>query len=349
MNGLITGVLIDDDRSIKEFKKETFSGHSKNDVIKAMCGAIEIAQYEYAIHWAYELLCSGLVDTLWNGLFQVYVDQVNRMNPMLILYLCHRFYSEFIPLRESHLGDITRIRNSVSARKIIMEVIGLLCMSHKGKLPNYPKVTSEDYEASSIRSVCKAPASNYANSILKQSDPVDIYIPINELAYAIREDNKDCVGALYWIKWLMEWDKQLKKAHEPLKCEDRRVSPMLEEKYRRDVVWVIWEVINKEVSSRVSSDKQPRAAHMFRNQLEKVMGGLFKAYLYQWEPSSKTTRRNYLVYAIVLLTDNIEWNVEICKDKIFIKGLVMKSDDFMIEFKNHEKKVSTGDILLERG
>lgn len=338
MNSLVSGVMIDDDRSIKEFKKETFSGHSKNDVVKAMGGAIEIAQYEYAIHWAYELLCSGLVDTLWNGLFNVYVDQVNRMNPLLIIYLCHRFYSEFIPLRESHLGDITRIRNSVSARKIIMEVVGLLCMSHKGKLPVYPKVTAEDYEAVSIRSVCKAPASNYANSILKQSDPVDIYIPINELAYAIREENKDCVGALYWIKWLMEWDKQLKKAHEPLKCEDRSV-PGVDDKYRRDVVWVIWEVINKEVSSRV----------MFRNQLEKVMGGLFKAYLYQWEPSSKTTRKNYLVYAVVLLTDNIEWNVDICKDRIFMKGLVLKTDDFMMEFKNHEKKVSTADILLERG
>lgn len=338
MNSLQTVYIIDDDRSVKEFKKETFSGHAKNDVVKAMWGAIEIAQYEYSIHWAYELLCSGLVDTLWNALFQVYVDQVNRMNPILIIYLCHRFYSEFLPLRESHLGDITKIRNSVSARKIILEVVALLCMSPKGKLPIFPKITAEDYEASSIRSVCKAPASNYANSIIKQSDPEHIYIPINELAYAIREENKDCMGALYWIKWLLEWDKQLKKAHEPLKCGDRMVSG-IEEKHRKDIVWVIWEVINKEVSSR----------GIYRNQIEKVMGGLFKAYVYQWEPSSKGTRKNYLVYAVVLLTDNIDWGVEICKDKVFIKGLVLKSDEFIGEFKQHEKKVSTADILLERG
>lgn len=336
MNALNTLISIDDDRTIREFKKETFSGHSKNDVVKAMGNAIEIAQYEYAIHWAYELLCSGLVDTLWNGLFNIYVEKINRMNPLLIIYLCHRFYSEFLPLREANLGDITRIRNSNSARKIVLEVIGLLCMSHKGKLPIFPKITNDDYEADSIRSVCKAPASNYANSIIKHNDPIDIYIPINELAYAIREENKDAASALYWIKWLLEWDKQLKKAHEPLKCEERHINN-IEEKYRKDVVWVIWEVINKEISNRV----------MFKDKLEKVLGGLFKTYLYQWEPSSKTTRRNYLIYAVVLLTDNIDWNVEICKDKVFIKGLVLKSDEFILDFKQHEKKISTADILLE--
>jgi len=179
--------LVLDTRDFKLFKNTTFSGHSKPQVRRAFQQAVALAQYDYAIHWAFELLCSGLVDTLWKLLFETYAQQIQRSNPLLAVYLQKRF-EEFQPLRDAHAQDIPQIRNSNSARFIVAEAVALIVMSRKSKLPNMPSIKPEvDYAWERIQEMAVAPLRTYASAVLKTNDPPEIMMPANELAYSIRE------------------------------------------------------------------------------------------------------------------------------------------------------------------
>lgn len=318
-------VLIKDDRTIKEFRQATFSGHSKAQVKKAFQQATELGQYEYAVHWAFELLCSGLVDTLWNLFFDTCVSQVNRMNPVLLMYL-HKRFDEFWPLREAYEDNITAIRNSLSARHMVCEAAALLTMSKKNKMTNFPTMKPDlDYTADRIREMAKAPLTSYANAIIKPGDPADILIAANEISFAVRKETQDKLSALYWIRWLLEWDKQLKRAKNVLTCAERQ-TPYVDPKYSTDVVWLIWECLNHEAMTRPGGPAR-------------LMQSLFFAYCYQWEPSSKQGRREFMNMAVHALTDTLEVDEPLCRDKAFIRNLCGNTDAFMTEFKGHEKEL----------
>jgi hypothetical protein len=321
-------VLIEDNREFKDLKKETFSGHNKKDVLKSLEKCIALGEVPYAIHWAFELLCSGLVDTLWNSFFMIAVEQVNRANPLIFSYLYMRFFKEFFPLRDAYASDIPRIRNSPSARKIVAEAATLLALSKKAKLPAFPKVTPADYTRDRIREVAKAPLTSYANAIIKADDPSHIIIPSNEIAFAIRRENRDSLHALFWIRWLLEFEKQLKKeSGSKLACAKRPV-PGIDEKHHTDVVWLLWEVLSHEVSQRPPQEKAP---------LEKVISVLFRMFCYQYEPSCKNSRKEFLACAVVLLTDIVEWNEPLCQDMTYLRSVVARVDELIMEFKPHER------------
>lgn len=321
-------VLISDDRGIKDFRQVTFSGHSKAQVKKAFQQATELGQYEYAVHWAFELLCSGLVDTLWKLFFETCIAQVNRVNPVLLMYL-HKRFDEFYPLRDAYEDNITSIRNSSSARHMVCEASALLTMSKKNKMTTFPTIKPQtDYTADRIREMAKAPLTSYANHIIKPGDPADILIAANEISFAVRRETQDKLSALYWIRWLLEWDKQLQRNKSVLTCAARPTN-YVDPKHSSDVVWLIWECLNHEATSRTGGPTR-------------LMQSLFFAYCYQWEPGSKQSRRDYMNMAVHALTDTLEYDEPLCKDKAFIRNLCGNTDAFFAEFKGHERELAGG-------
>ncbi len=60
--------LINDIRSFDSFRKKTFSGFKKNDIITAVLKAIESKKVENACHWTTECILSGYSFLLWEKL-----------------------------------------------------------------------------------------------------------------------------------------------------------------------------------------------------------------------------------------------------------------------------------------
>ena len=54
-----------DTRNLESFKKISFSGYKKNDVINAVLKSIEIKKVENACHWTTECIISGYTLLLW--------------------------------------------------------------------------------------------------------------------------------------------------------------------------------------------------------------------------------------------------------------------------------------------
>ena len=59
---------INDDRPSDSFKKKTFSGFKKNEIINAVLKSIETKKIENACNWLTECLCSGYIEETWQKL-----------------------------------------------------------------------------------------------------------------------------------------------------------------------------------------------------------------------------------------------------------------------------------------
>ena len=56
--------------------------------------------------------------------------------------------------------------------------------------------------------------------------------------------NKNINKALYWLNWILEWEKINSKKYGKYECGARVINGV-DGKYYKDVVWLIWDMINK--------------------------------------------------------------------------------------------------------
>ena len=79
--------LINDNRSFNAFKKKSFSGFKKNDILNAVLKAIESKKVENACHWTTECILSGYAHILWEKLIIFSCKIIHINNPKLPSYL----------------------------------------------------------------------------------------------------------------------------------------------------------------------------------------------------------------------------------------------------------------------
>jgi hypothetical protein len=306
-------ILIEDRRSIQELKKETFSHFQKTDVKKWLETSIHTGNIPYSIHWACELLCSGLVDTLWNVFFECYLKFVNRKNPNLLAYLYHR-YQEFLPLREAYLHNIPLIRNSKTARAIVCEAAILLSMfTNKSKLAAQPAIKPDNFTKESIQLSTKANSPHYSSRVLRPDDPPLITIPVNEFCYGL--STKDLGHSLYWMKWLIEFPRF---SQAPIRISLRDVSDV-DSKFVQDPVWILWECLQQYT---------PR-------HLEKFQEILFKLFREGYEKGTPKAKKHYLTFATMLCCDSIDVSTPICHDQLLLDSSKAYLPDILSEIAKH--------------
>jgi hypothetical protein len=61
---------VQDPRSVADFQKTTFCGHPRAHVRKVLIQNIGLGNADYACYWTLELLCSGLVHSIWDAFFE---------------------------------------------------------------------------------------------------------------------------------------------------------------------------------------------------------------------------------------------------------------------------------------
>jgi hypothetical protein len=279
---------VTDTRTVVDFQKHTFCGHIRADVIKMLLKNIQLGNADYACYWSLELLCSGLVHTLWMTMFLGAATHVNRGQPNVFLYLAES-YEKYAPIESKFSSmEMTNIRNSVDVRRMVCEAAAVVSLCRKNKLPTLPTIKpAHDFDSVTIQETIKAPSAIFGKLVLRREDPMSIAIPMNEFCYCLRSDVRDVTKALYWMAWVFAYCREYKKQSKQTLQFAFRTDDMIPTEHARHVVWIFWDAIKQQAL--------PLA--------KKYIDVLSNMYCLRWSPSDAKSRQALLVTAILIVCE----------------------------------------------
>jgi hypothetical protein len=277
---------ITDPRTVADFQKTTFCGHVRSHVIKVLLQNIQLGHADYTCYWTLELLCSGLVHTLWMTLFEGAALHINRANPNIFLYLANA-YEKYAAYEANYtISTMTSIRNNPDVRRMVCEAATLVAQCRKNKLPTLPTIKpAHDFDQVTIQETIQAPSTLFGRIALRRDDPLAMSVPVNELCYCLRPDVRNVTKALYWMAWCYAYCREHKKqTKEALVFADRGDEFVSQ---GRHVVWLIWECARKQAQAVARP----------------YVDVLYKMYCLRWSPSDAKARQHLLTAAIVLICE----------------------------------------------
>ena len=283
-----------DPRTVLDFQKFTFSGHLRNHVYRVLDENIKLSHADYACYWTLELMASGLVHSCWNTIFLSTAQHINRGAPNAFLYLV-RMYEKFSPYESQYsVQHMTDIRNNSDARFLLCEVSASVALCKKSKLPALPRIKYEhDFNQIVIQENLKAPSSAYARTIIKQEDPIELFVPVNELAYCLRSEVRDSIRSLYWVSWILAYaTKYRADTKQYLNCSYRS-NDYVDEQYLRSPVWILWSCVMETVRTSPQSGV-----------LTPYIDALYKMYCLRWAKGDLKKRIPFLITAIIFVCES---------------------------------------------
>jgi hypothetical protein len=290
---------ITDSRKLKDFKDQTFGGYNISKASTALEKAILEDKIEPALHWSLQLFLSGLVHQLWSKLMTLASKNINIYNPKLpeFLYNKNNQWNDITENSKFTKDNILLLRNHPTVRILLAEMIAVLVLSKKRKINTLPKIKKEEFIIDIFKSKLEAKDNRIVETIIKDDDPSEIRIAVNEMAYHIFHKNSN--KALYWLNWILEWEKINSKKYGKYECAPRTIEGV-DTKFCRDVVWLIWSVIN-----RLKTLVFPVGNIEWINQIN----ALWKLYSNKFTTSSRSKRQNLIIWTILYMTETIDYAI----------------------------------------
>jgi len=291
---------ITDTRKLKDFKEQTFGGYNIAQASSALEKAIMEDKIEPALHWALQLFLSGIVGSLWSKLITFASKNINIHNPRLpeFIYNKNQQWQSIIDNTKFTKDNILLLRNHPTIRLLLAEMVAVLVLSKKRKINQLPKIKKEEFIIDNFRAKLEAKDSRLVDSIIEDGDPSEIRIAINEMAYHIH--HKNVSKSLYWLNWIIEWEKINSKKYGKYECASRSIEGV-DSKYFKDVVWLIWSVIQKikHLNNGIGG--------MGSNECNKQIQSIYKIYTNKFTPATRGKRQNYIIWCILYLTDTVDY------------------------------------------
>ena len=302
--------LIIDPRPLGAFKDETFSNFKKRDVINKLFKCIEGGKIEEACYWVTECICSGYTIELFEKLIIFSSKIVHINSPKLPEYLWRKyltFVSSYDHIGKKERGQLIHLRNTQSVRNIFFDLITTITSSPKTiRFDKYKKVKEDDFQYSNIQDKLKATMQVLPSHIIRFTDPEELRIIMNEFLFHLKNRNGGYTDAIYWVEWLVQWEKINKKKKIKFEIECRDINEV-DPKHCKDPIWLIWELIFYECSER---DEDSR----------KQIQNLYRFFRNDYTCGKRGSRIPLIYHAIGYMTLPIKFNIPIRKDKnIFIQ------------------------------
>ena len=314
---------ISDIRKITEFKGMTFSKYKKSLVKKELLKCLDNDKVEQACYWSAELICAGLYADIWDVILTYISKNIHLGNPKLPIYINMRFQNFKEIVNNGYVDNELSMRNNSKIRILFGEIICVICLSNKKHKLEKITVQSEEFDMTQLTLKLKAPSILYIQPIFKKDDPKELFIAANEFAYQISKDSLQSVNACYWVEWIIEFESICKKKKQACFCERRSFIPV-PEKFQMDVIWIVWDIILYEA-------KKKKQGIQF-----KILEALLELFCLKYSVGIKKKRRFILYQAILLLTERVNYNVNIISDQKIIEGVTSKIDVIYKQIKKNE-------------
>ena len=318
---------INDKRMIKEFRGITFSKFKKSDGKKEFLKSVNNGKIEQACYWAAEFICAGHYSDMWELILQGMSKNIHLGNPKLPLYIELRFNDFKNIVNNGYVGNELKMRNSSKIRKLFSEVVCIMCLSKKNLEFANIKIPEEDYKITNISHKLKANNVQYAQRIFKSEDPKELFIAVNEFAYHLSKESNNLQQACYWLEWMVGFENLCYKETKIHKKGGRRNMPV-ESKLQNETIWMLWEIMLFEAKDR-------------SNVIHKIVNALLNLFCIKYSKGCKKRRRNIIYFAISLITENPNLNIDICKNKSVTKKVTSKIDVIYKQVKKNEVKPET--------
>ena len=278
---------------------------------------------EPSCYWSAELICAGHFSEIWEIILYYTSKYIYIGNPKIAIYLEMRYNTFRNNMNQGIFLNELDARNSDKIRKLFAEIICTLVLSEKKPAFEQIKIkTNEDFDMTQLSNKLKAPNTDYIQGKLKQKDPKELIIAMNELSYSLSQDCKNMASACYWIEWTIEFEAICKKRKQLIKCETRDYK--VENKCRSNIIWIIWDILF-------------HYASLQNNKLiEKTMKSLINLFCIKFTDASPKKRRYLLYYAVSLITETVNTNVEILPNKVILQNVTNKIDTIYTQIKKNE-------------
>ena len=327
--------LINDVRNT--FKNITFSNFQKSkaryELIKSLCDE----KIENACYWSAEFICSGHYLELWDIILYFVYKYIHNGNPKLALYLNMRYNNFETIINNGYSQNILVLRNNDKIRKLFCEIICVLCYSVKKNVICDIKLDkNESFDIASMSERFKAPNVSYIEYILKDDDPKELIIPINELVYNLI--NKNIINVYYWLEWIIEYENICKKKKKKCACENRSFAP---KGSTHDIIWIIWDILlyysDPSLTSRTYNLHNNNNNNNNNNEIKyKIIKSLLELFVIKYSNSVKKKRKYIMYFAFALLIEHNPINSAIITYPEKIEAIVSKIDNIYKDIKKNE-------------
>ena len=306
-------IRINDSRMIKDFKEQVFGGYKLSAASAALDKALLEDKVEPALHWGLQLILSGTVQPLWNKLITIACKVINIYNPTLpeFLYNKNQAWLKITDNPRYTKDNILTLRNHPTVRLLLAEIITVIAISKKRKLNVLPRIKKEEFIIDNFKSKLAAKDNSLVDGVFQDGDPAEIRIAANEMAYQLYHGN--LTNTLYWLNWILEWEKINTKKYGKYECASR-ITPDVDGKFYKDVVWLIWAVIN-----RVRGLKFTITGGSINTQIEY----LWKMYCFRFTPGTRARKLPLIIWAILYMIENVDMNIPLVdKPSILFQSLL---------------------------
>jgi hypothetical protein len=291
--------LINDYRKPDEFRRKTFSGYAKKDVFDTFFKSLDENKFEESCQWCVELVISGYFEELWERLINYITKYIGIHNPLVPYALFLRLV-KFLKLKkmECFEKNYLELRNNQEVRNLFCEIVCIIIMSTKTRKPlTLPRILNYEFSPEGFQKRLIAKNLDAAQRFIMSDDPSELRIIINEFSYNLEEIRFDQNNLLYWLSWAFEWEKINHKKNTEFNCCVREING-IDNKWKRDFIWIFWEVILYETNNRNNE-------HLTKN-----IRSLYEFFKMKYSPSKKKKRLYLIINAIELLSKNILINQE---------------------------------------
>ena len=330
-----------DSRSLNDFKTQTFGGYNISKASAALDKAILEEKIEPALHWSLQLFLSGIINPLWSKLMSIASKNINIYNPKLpeFIYNKNLQWQSIVDNTKFSKDNILLLRNHPTIRLLLAEIVTVLVLSKKRKLNTLPKINKTDFIIDNFKSKLEAKDNNLINNIIMDGDPSELSIAINEFAHHLH--NKNINKALYWLNWILDWEKINSKKYGKYECASRS-NEGIDSKYFKDVVWLVWSVIHKIAQLRNTTGMgmgmgmgigmSSNTSHEWNKQIQ----CLWQLYTNKFTPSTRAKKQNYILWSMIYITETIDYTVSLVDRPELLFQSLLGFDKIIVSLKSQQ-------------
>jgi len=139
-----------------------------------------------------------------------------------------------ISKEEDFKKNFLDMRNSQEVRNHFCELVCMITNATKMRKPiPLKKISNNDFSKNFFESKLRAKDYSTSLKILTPNDPQEMTIIVNEFAYNISDNHYNINQALYWLSWILEWEKTNINKYGKYECNAREIVG-IENKCKKD-------------------------------------------------------------------------------------------------------------------